>query len=39
MGRVDRGNVTELVGTLAEVGAAASGSPPPPRLYPKELNP
>jgi len=39
MGRVDRGNVTELVGTLAEVGAAAGGSPPPPRLSPKELNP
>jgi len=39
MGRVNRGNVTELVGTLAEVGAAAGGSPPPPRLYPKELNP
>lgn len=39
MGRVHRGNVTELVGTLAKTGSAANSSPPPPRLCPEELNP
>jgi uncharacterized protein (UPF0264 family) len=39
MGRVDRGNVIALVGTLAEVGAVVSGSPPPPRICPEELRP
>ena len=39
MGRVHRGNVSELVGTLAEAGSAASGSPSPSRLCPEELSP
>jgi len=39
MGRVHRGNVTELVGTLAVAGLVASGNPSPPRLCSEELNP